>query len=99
MSSTINTMIKQHLEINASKETIGKQQAEITQLLAENERLKVDDAERTAQLQQMWATDNTRGIKMNRLKERSAAVQRSAETLVAKHDDMRDVTTTEIPHW
>ncbi|KAM0006292.1 hypothetical protein Hdeb2414_s0178g00824901 [Helianthus debilis subsp. tardiflorus] len=89
MSSTRNTVIKQQLEINALKETVGKQQAEITQLRAENERLKVADAERAAQLQQMRVADNARGIEMNMLKERSAAVQQSAETFAAKHDDMR----------
>ncbi|MFS7952106.1 hypothetical protein Hanom_Chr07g00603031 [Helianthus anomalus] len=78
------------LEINTLKETVGKQQAEIKQLRAENEQLKAADAERAAQLQQMQSVDNARGIEMNRLKERSAAVQRSAETLAAKHDDMRE---------
>ncbi|KAJ0795602.1 hypothetical protein HanPI659440_Chr04g0152381 [Helianthus annuus] len=82
------TVIKQQLEINTWKETVGKQQAEITQLRAENERLKTANAERAAQLQQMRAADNARGIEMIRLKERSAAVQRSEETLAAKHDDM-----------
>ncbi|KAJ0700872.1 hypothetical protein HanOQP8_Chr10g0372981 [Helianthus annuus] len=90
MSSTRTTTIKQQLEINTFKETVGKQQAEITQLRAENERLKAADAERVAQLQQMRATDSAHGIEMNRLKEGSVAVQRSEETLAAKHDDMRE---------
>ncbi|KAJ0539295.1 hypothetical protein HanHA300_Chr08g0284691 [Helianthus annuus] len=89
MSSTKNTVIKQQLGINTLKSTVERQQAEITQLRAENERLKATDAERAAQLLQMWATDNARGIEMNRLKEQSVSVQRSADRLVARHDDMK----------
>ncbi|MFS8026959.1 hypothetical protein Hanom_Chr16g01492801 [Helianthus anomalus] len=37
----------------------------------------------------MRAADNTRVIEMNRLKERSTVIQRLAEALNAKHDDMR----------
>ncbi|KAJ0579255.1 hypothetical protein HanRHA438_Chr04g0151451 [Helianthus annuus] len=90
-------MVKQQLEINTLKSTVGRQQAEITrqqaeidQLKAENERLKKADEERERQLQQMRAADNTRGIEMNRLKERSTQVQRLAESLKEKHDDMRE---------
>ncbi|MFS7919899.1 hypothetical protein Hanom_Chr03g00218031 [Helianthus anomalus] len=38
----------------------------------------------------MRAADNTRGIDMNCLKERSIQVQRLAETLKEKHDDMKE---------
>ncbi|MFS7914554.1 hypothetical protein Hanom_Chr02g00154801 [Helianthus anomalus] len=38
----------------------------------------------------MRAADNARGIEMNRLKDRSTTVQRVAEALKAKHDDMRE---------
>ncbi|MFS7956768.1 hypothetical protein Hanom_Chr07g00658401 [Helianthus anomalus] len=38
----------------------------------------------------MRAADNTRGIDMNRLKERSIQVQRLADTLKEKHDDMKE---------
>ncbi|KAJ0692507.1 hypothetical protein HanPI659440_Chr15g0586791 [Helianthus annuus] len=38
----------------------------------------------------MRAADNTRGIEMNRLKERSIEVKRLAETLKEKHDDMKE---------
>ncbi|MFS7917899.1 hypothetical protein Hanom_Chr03g00194621 [Helianthus anomalus] len=38
----------------------------------------------------MRAADNARGIDMNHLKERSTDVQRLAETLKAKHDDMKE---------
>ncbi|KAJ0715941.1 hypothetical protein HanPI659440_Chr13g0507141 [Helianthus annuus] len=37
----------------------------------------------------MRVADNTYGIEMNRLKERSIEVQRIADSLKAKHDDMR----------
>ncbi|KAJ0555604.1 hypothetical protein HanIR_Chr07g0304001 [Helianthus annuus] len=94
---TRSDMIKQQLEINTLNSTVGRQQAEITrqqaeieQLKAENARLKTADEERERQLQQMRAADNTRGIDMNRLKERRTHVQRLAETLKEKHDDMRE---------
>ncbi|MFS8001072.1 hypothetical protein Hanom_Chr13g01185921 [Helianthus anomalus] len=90
MSSTRNTVIKQHLEINTLKETVERQQLEITQLRAENEWLKTDNATREGQLQQIRAADNSRGIEMNRLKEQSAYVQRSTDRLVARHDDMKE---------
>ncbi|KAM0031963.1 hypothetical protein Hdeb2414_s0016g00469871 [Helianthus debilis subsp. tardiflorus] len=91
MSSTRNTVIKQEqLEINTLKSTVERQQAEITQLGAKNERFKGVDAERTAQLLQMRAADNACNIEMNRLKEQSASVQRSADKLVARHDDMKE---------
>ncbi|MFS7945792.1 hypothetical protein Hanom_Chr06g00528341 [Helianthus anomalus] len=90
-------MIIQQLEINTLKSIVGLQQAEITrqqaeieQLKAENARLKGADEERERQLEQMRAADNTRGIDMNRLKERSTQVHRLAETLKEKHDDMRE---------
>ncbi|KAM0010629.1 hypothetical protein Hdeb2414_s0072g00774481 [Helianthus debilis subsp. tardiflorus] len=94
---TRSNMIKQQLEINTLNSIVGHQQAEITrqqaeieQLKAENARLKTDDEERERQLQQMRAADNTRGIDMNRLKERNIEVQRFAETLKEKHDDMKE---------
>ncbi|MFS7945797.1 hypothetical protein Hanom_Chr06g00528391 [Helianthus anomalus] len=65
-------------------------QMQIEQLKAENARLKGADEERERQLEQMRAADNTRGIDMNRLKERSTQVHRLAETLKEKHDDMRE---------
>ncbi|KAF5788425.1 hypothetical protein HanXRQr2_Chr10g0463851 [Helianthus annuus] len=87
---TTSDMIKQQLEINTLNSTVGRQQAEIEQLKAENECLKAADEERERQLQQMRAADNTRGIDMNRLKERSIQVQRQADTLKEKHDDMKE---------
>ncbi|MFS7928172.1 hypothetical protein Hanom_Chr04g00317691 [Helianthus anomalus] len=87
MTANRNTVLKQ-LEIIKLKETVGKQQAEIIQLHAENERLKVADDERARhmvqlqaadderarQLLQMRAVKNTRGIELNRVKEQSIAV-------------------------
>ncbi|KAJ0466354.1 hypothetical protein HanPSC8_Chr14g0595311 [Helianthus annuus] len=94
---TRGDVIKQRLEINTLNSTVERQQAEIThrqaeieQLKAENACLKAADEERERQLQQMRAADNARGIDMNRLKERSIEVQRLAETLKAKHDDMKE---------
>ncbi|KAM0052381.1 hypothetical protein Hdeb2414_s0007g00247581 [Helianthus debilis subsp. tardiflorus] len=94
---TRSNMIKQQLEINTlnsivvhQQAEITRQQAEIEQLKAENAHLKTDDEERERQLQQMRAADNTRGIDMNRLKERNIEVQRFAETLKEKHDDMKE---------
>ncbi|KAJ0454819.1 hypothetical protein HanPSC8_Chr00c358g0807971 [Helianthus annuus] len=94
---TRSDMIKQQLDINTLNSTVGRQQAEITrqqaeieQLKAENAHLKTADEERERQLQQMRAVDNTRGIDINRLKERSIKVQRLAETLKEKHDDMKE---------
>ncbi|MFS7894131.1 hypothetical protein Hanom_Chr00s001348g01680771 [Helianthus anomalus] len=82
--------------MNTLESTVERQQAEITrkqaeieQLKAENAGLKASDEERERQLLQMRATDNARGIDMNRLKERSTVVQRLAETLKGKHDDMK----------
>ncbi|MFS8006235.1 hypothetical protein Hanom_Chr14g01246821 [Helianthus anomalus] len=90
-------VIKHRLEMNTLKSTVERQQAEITreqaeieQLKAENARLKAVDGERERQLQQMRAADNARGIDMNCLKERSIEVQRLAENLKAKHDDMKE---------
>ncbi|MFS7988563.1 hypothetical protein Hanom_Chr11g01036321 [Helianthus anomalus] len=94
---TRSDVIKQRLDINTPKSTVERQQAEITcqqaeieQFKAENARLTTADFERERQLQQMRAADNTRGIEMNRLKERSSAVQRLIEALKAKHEDMRE---------
>ncbi|KAJ0718516.1 hypothetical protein HanLR1_Chr08g0271461 [Helianthus annuus] len=46
--------------------------------------------ERERHLQQMRAADNTRGIDMNRMKERSSELQRFAEALKEKHDYMKE---------
>ncbi|KAF5805174.1 hypothetical protein HanRHA438_Chr05g0215771 [Helianthus annuus] len=69
MSANRNTVLKQQVEINTLKETVGRQQAKIVQLRAENERLKATDDERERQLLQMRAADNARGIELNRVKE------------------------------
>ncbi|KAM0046303.1 hypothetical protein Hdeb2414_s0009g00314601 [Helianthus debilis subsp. tardiflorus] len=69
-----NTILKQQLEINTLKETVGKQQAEIAQLRAENVQLR--------------AADNARGIEMNRLKERSSVVLQTTDKLLGKYDDI-----------
>ncbi|KAJ0719115.1 hypothetical protein HanOQP8_Chr08g0285861 [Helianthus annuus] len=97
MNVTRGNVIKQRLEIITLKSTVERQQAkiihqqaEIEQLIAENARLKAADEERARQLQQMRAADNAHGIDMNRLKERSIEVQRLAESLKAKHDDMKE---------
>ncbi|KAJ0605345.1 hypothetical protein HanHA300_Chr02g0061981 [Helianthus annuus] len=97
MNITKSDFIKKQLEMNTLKSTVQRQQAEITrqqseidQLKAENARLKDANEERVRGLQQMRAADNARGIDMNHLKERSAAVQRLAEALKAKHDDMKE---------
>ncbi|KAM0047216.1 hypothetical protein Hdeb2414_s0009g00325861 [Helianthus debilis subsp. tardiflorus] len=97
MNITKSDVIKQQLEMTALKSTVEHQQAEITcqqaeieQLKAENARLKAADEERKHQLQQMRAADNARGIDMNRLKERSTAIQRLAETLKSKHYEMKE---------
>ncbi|KAJ0749512.1 hypothetical protein HanLR1_Chr05g0170771 [Helianthus annuus] len=97
MNITKSDVIKQQLEMNTLKSIVQRQQAEITrqqveidQLKAENARIKAADEERKHQLQQMRDADNARGIDMNRLKERSTTVQRLAETLKAKHDDMKE---------
>ncbi|KAF5788758.1 hypothetical protein HanXRQr2_Chr09g0362801 [Helianthus annuus] len=94
---TRSDMIKKQLEMNTLNSTVERQQAEITrqqaeieQLKAENARLKAADEEIERHLEQMRAADNTRGIDMNHLKERSTQVQRLAETLKEKHDDMRE---------
>ncbi|KAM0069507.1 hypothetical protein Hdeb2414_s0001g00002531 [Helianthus debilis subsp. tardiflorus] len=94
---TRSDVIKQRLEINTLNSTVERQQAEITrqqaeieQLKAENAHLKAVDDERERQLQQMRVADNARGIDINRLKEKSIEVQRSAETLKAKHNDMKE---------
>ncbi|KAM0064880.1 hypothetical protein Hdeb2414_s0003g00108231 [Helianthus debilis subsp. tardiflorus] len=75
MMANRNTVIAQQMEINKLKETVGKQQAEIAQLRAENESLKAADDERARQLLQMRAADNARGIELNRVKEQSIAVK------------------------
>ncbi|KAJ0710541.1 hypothetical protein HanOQP8_Chr09g0313591 [Helianthus annuus] len=94
---TKGDLIKQLLEINTLNSTVGRQQAEITrqqaeieQLEAENASLKAADEERERQLQQMRAADNTPGIEMNQLKERSSQLQRLAEALKEKHDYMKE---------
>ncbi|MFS7910861.1 hypothetical protein Hanom_Chr02g00111171 [Helianthus anomalus] len=88
MSANRNIILKQYFEINTLKETIGKQQGEIAQLRAENERLKAADDERERQLQQMRAADNVRGIDMNRLKEKSNDVLRTADKLSGKYNEI-----------
>ncbi|MFS7986482.1 hypothetical protein Hanom_Chr11g01010841 [Helianthus anomalus] len=88
MSANRNTILKQQLEINTLKETAGKQQAEIAQLHAENERLKAADDERERQLKQMQAADNVHGIDMNRLKERSTDVLQTANKLSGQYDEI-----------
>ncbi|MFS7926971.1 hypothetical protein Hanom_Chr04g00303631 [Helianthus anomalus] len=88
--------IKQRLEINTIKSTIGRQQAEITRQQAEIEQLKVENASlkaadeaRERQLQQICEADNTRGIEMNLMKESSSQLQRLADALKEKHDFMK----------
>ncbi|KAJ0575730.1 hypothetical protein HanIR_Chr05g0216161 [Helianthus annuus] len=97
MNITKSDVIKQQLEMNTLnftvdtlKSTVERQQVEIAHLKAENERLKAVDDVREQQLLQMCAAENARGIEMNRLKERSTEVQRVADSLKAKHDDMRE---------
>ncbi|KAJ0796974.1 hypothetical protein HanPI659440_Chr04g0168531 [Helianthus annuus] len=90
MNITKSDVIKQQVEINTLKSTVERQQAEIAHLKAQNERLKAAADIRERQLLQMRAADNTRGVEMNRLKERSTEVQRAADALKAKHDDMRE---------
>ncbi|MFS7995452.1 hypothetical protein Hanom_Chr12g01118051 [Helianthus anomalus] len=93
---TRSDTIKQQLQINTLNSTVECQQAEITcqqeeieQLKAETECLKNADAERELQLQQMRVADNTRGIDMNRMKERRSELQRLAEALKEKHNYMK----------
>ncbi|KAM0019231.1 hypothetical protein Hdeb2414_s0026g00683141 [Helianthus debilis subsp. tardiflorus] len=88
MNVTRSDVIKQQVEINTLKST--RQQTEIEHLKAENERLKAANDIRERQLLQMRTTNNTCGIKMNRLKERSTEVQRVANALKANHDDMTE---------
>ncbi|KAF5804219.1 hypothetical protein HanXRQr2_Chr05g0194591 [Helianthus annuus] len=89
-------MIKQQVEINTLNATVGRQAAEITrqqaeidQLKAENANLKAADEIRERQPQQMYAADNTCGIVMNRMKESSSALQRLADALKERHDNMK----------
>ncbi|MFS7986492.1 hypothetical protein Hanom_Chr11g01010951 [Helianthus anomalus] len=74
MSPNINTILKQQLEINTLKETVGKQQAEIAQLRAGNERLKAANDESERQLQQM--------------RERSTDVLQTANKLSGQYDEI-----------
>ncbi|KAF5780958.1 hypothetical protein HanXRQr2_Chr11g0477891 [Helianthus annuus] len=90
MVANRNTVIAQQVDINKLKETVGKQQAEIIQLRAENERLKATDDEQARQLLQMRVADNARGIELNRVKEQSIAVKQSADRLAERHDLMKE---------
>ncbi|MFS7984269.1 hypothetical protein Hanom_Chr11g00984511 [Helianthus anomalus] len=104
MIANRNTVLKQQVEINKLKENVSKQLAEIIQLRAENERLKVAnneqarqmvqlqaaDDERARQLLQMRAADNTRGIELNRVKEQSIAMKQSADRLAERHNFMKN---------
>ncbi|KAF5803120.1 hypothetical protein HanRHA438_Chr06g0276831 [Helianthus annuus] len=85
--------IRKQLKINTLNSTVGRQQAEITRQQAEIERLKAENASlkaadevRERQLQQVGASDNTRGIEMNRMKESSSQLQRLADALKERHD-------------
>ncbi|MFS7930500.1 hypothetical protein Hanom_Chr04g00345041 [Helianthus anomalus] len=77
-------------KINTLKETVRRQQAEIAKLQAENERLKATDDERARQLLQMRATDNARGIELNRVKDQSIAMKHSTDRLAERHDFMKN---------
>ncbi|MFS8021885.1 hypothetical protein Hanom_Chr16g01432741 [Helianthus anomalus] len=97
MQATRADSIRQQLEINTLNATVGRQAAEITrqqaeieQLKDENASLKAADEVRERQLQQMRATDNTRGIEMNRMKERSSKLQKLAKNLKERHDFMKE---------
>ncbi|MFS8018655.1 putative histone-like protein H-NS [Helianthus anomalus] len=90
MSSNRKMNVAQQLEINSLKEIMGKQHAEIEHLRAENAQLRVADAERETQLQQMRAVYNAHGIDMNRLKERITVFLRTAEKLSGKYDEITE---------
>ncbi|MFS7977771.1 hypothetical protein Hanom_Chr10g00907881 [Helianthus anomalus] len=73
---TRSDMIKQQLEKNALNSTVQRQQAEITRQQAEIEQLKAENA-------RLKTADEER-------ESRSTDVQRLAETLKEKHDDMKE---------
>ncbi|KAJ0753579.1 hypothetical protein HanPI659440_Chr09g0337381 [Helianthus annuus] len=74
MLSNRQTNIAQQLQINTLKEVVQKQQVEIEQLQAE--------------IAQLRAADNARGIEMNRLKERIVVFLQTADKLSGKYDDI-----------
>ncbi|MFS8001092.1 hypothetical protein Hanom_Chr13g01186121 [Helianthus anomalus] len=73
MSSTRNTVIKQQFEINTFKETVERQQLEITQLRAGNERLKTDNAAREGQLRAGYERMDLEKLESDHIAESSTA--------------------------
>ncbi|MFS7954773.1 hypothetical protein Hanom_Chr07g00634481 [Helianthus anomalus] len=75
------------IRATTSQQALERQQRKFSEMQQDE---KAADEERKHQLQQIRAADNARGIDMNHLKEWSTTVQRLAETLKAKHDDMKE---------